>query len=120
MFGPGSSARSVRPSLLKSPETTRTPGACAQPPKSEYGWLVIRKVPSPLEKATGIVYHQGMFGPGSRARRDRRSLLKSPEPTRTPGVCSQPPKSEYGWLVIRKVPSPLEKATGIVYHQGMF
>src|SRR5215218_4991029 len=113
-------AMSVRPLPLKSPATTRTPGWFAQlgiklgaPP------LVMLKVPSPLEKAMGIVLQPGVCL--TRAMSVRPLPLKSPATTRTPGWFAQlgiklgaPP------VVMLKVPSPLEKAMGIVLQPGVF
>src|ERR1051326_7720488 len=72
-------ARKVRPAPSKSPAIALAPGDCAQElAKSNDTELVMRKVPSPLEKATGMVNHHGVFGPGNSAMSVRPSRSKSP------------------------------------------
>src|ERR671921_551379 len=76
------------------------------------------KVPSPLEKAMGIVDQPGVCL--TRAMSVVPLPLKAPATTRTPGPLAQlgiklgaPP------LVMLKVPSPLEKAMGMVDQPGV-
>ena len=110
---PPVSAMSVSPSRLKSPLTTCTPGVWAHDwAKYPTGALVTVKVPSPLENATGIVYHQDMSGPGSSAMSAKLSLLNLPVTTCTPGTWAQAAKSTDEALVTLKVPSPVDAATG--------
>src|SRR5262249_36744869 len=87
-------------------------GADAHRSKRSVGALVTRKVPSPLEKATGSVYHHGVWGPRTRAMSVRPSPSKSPVCAPTPGTEAQPAKSTEDALATRNVPSPLENATG--------
>src|SRR6516164_3932742 len=111
---PPISAMSAFPSPLKSPTSLTTPGCAAQLAKLSNGLLVTRKVPSPLEKATGRVLHPA---PPISAMSAFPSPLKSPTSLTTPGCAAQLAKLSNGLLVTRKVPSPLEKATGRVFHQ---
>src|SRR3954452_9307351 len=108
---PPMSARSVRPSWLKSPETVRAPGTCAHPAKSGAGVLLTVKVRSALANATGWVVHQGTFGPGVNVRSVRPSWLKSPVSTVTPGPAdAQPPRSPTSLIFMTKLPSPWERS----------
>src|SRR5438552_2344210 len=90
-----------------SPRTsgTRTNPGSAQPANAGEDVVVTRKLPSPLENATGSVLQPR---PPTRARSVRPSPLKSAATTRTPGACAwTPAKSDDGVLVTRNVPSPL-------------
>ena len=118
------SAISVRPLPLKSPATTRTPGPLAHsapPMNGAASPLVMAHVPSPLENATGIVCHPGVWR--TSAISVRPLPLKSPATTRTPGPLahsSPPMNGAASPLVMAHVPSPLENATGIVCHPGVW
>src|SRR5436190_12449653 len=78
--------------------------------------LVMRQLPSPLAKATGIVFQPGSFR--TNATSVCPSPLKSPVSTCTPLVAAQPAKSPMSLLVTRQLPSPMAKATGIVVQPG--
>src|SRR5918994_1818984 len=122
VFQPGvclTSAMSARPLPLKSPATTRTPGWLAQlGMKLGAGPLVMLRMRAALEKAMGIVFQPGVCLTSAMSA---RSLpLKSPTTTRTPGWLAQlGMKLGAGPLVMLKVPSPLEEATGIVFQPGV-
>src|SRR5215472_12590235 len=80
-------AMSVRPLPLKSPGTSRTPGALdhESPPMNDgAGALVMFQVPSPLANAIGMVDHPGVCR--TRAMSVRPLPLKSPGTSRTPGA----------------------------------
>ncbi len=113
------SAMSVRPLPLKSPVTTRTPGALAQPVmKSAHRPLVMFQVPSPLANAIGMLAQPGVCR--TSAMSVRPLPLKSPVTTRTPGVLAQPVmKSAHRPLVTFQVPSPLANATGMLAQPGV-
>ena len=74
------------------------------------------KLPSPFEKATGRVCHHGVFGPGVSARSVRPSWLKSPVSTLAPVAWAHPAKSGCAAFVTVKLPSPFDRATGILVH----
>src|SRR5688572_15835250 len=76
------SARSVRPSPLKSPGSTFAPGDADQVGKLKGLRLVTLKVPLPFDKATGRVVQPGT---PVTAMSVRPSPLKSPGSTRAPG-----------------------------------
>src|SRR5216683_1260417 len=107
---PPVSAMSALPSPLKSPTSGVTPGRDAQVPKSPRITLVTLKLPSPLEKATGIEVQPW---PPTSAMSALPSPLKSPTSAVTPGIDAQVPNCPRISLVTLKLPSPLEKATGI-------
>src|SRR5215470_5277682 len=101
---------SALPSPLKSPTSGVTPGRDAQVPKLGTRPLVMLKLPSPLEKATGIEVQPG---PPTNAISALPSPLKSPTNGVTPGADAQVPKLGTRPLVMVKLPSPLEEATGM-------
>src|SRR5580693_792196 len=101
---------SVRPLPLKSPVTTFTPGAVAQPANPGAGELWMVQVPSPLAKAAGTVLQPG---PPTRAM-SVRPLPKLPVTTFTPGAVAQPANPGAGELWMVQVPSPLANAAGTV------
>ena len=113
------SARSVRPSALKSPLITFASGVAAHWAKDQsdaVDALMTLNVPSPLENATGIEPHPA--GPVN-AMSVSPSWLKSPLMTFTPGVAAHWAKYQSGevdTLAVLNAPFPLENPTGTVAH----
>src|ERR1700761_7249186 len=91
-----------RPLSSKCPTTACTPLDAAHFGKSETGWLVTVKLPSPLENANGTVLQPG---PPTRAMLVRPSPAKSPRRARTPALADQPGKLSTVLLVTSNVPS---------------
>src|SRR5216683_2664475 len=136
---PPVSAMSALPSPLKSPTSGVTSGRDAKVPNCPMIVLVTLKLPSPLEKATGtdvqpcppVSAMSALPSPlksptsGVTPGRDVQpwpptsamsalpSPLKSPTSAVTPGIDAQVPNCPRISLVTLKLPSPLEKATGI-------
>src|SRR4051812_17133481 len=88
---PPTSAMSVRPSLLKSPDTGLAPLVCAHDGKFGTAWLdTSPNLPFPVANAIGIVPQPG---PPTRATSLKPSPLKSPSTGCTPGCAAQPSNS---------------------------
>src|SRR6266704_2337048 len=87
------------------------PDAAAQAANWPAGRLVTVQLPSPLEKATGMVLQPAT---PVTARSVRPLPLKSPVTTFAPGDAAQAANWPAGRWVTVQLPSPLEKATGMV------
>src|SRR5437016_3980734 len=92
---------------------TRAPVVEAQPGKFATLRLTMVNVPLPLESAAGIVVQPG--APVA-IRSVLPSPLRSPATTWTCAAVTQEVKVTRVLLVTENLPSPLENATGTVFH----